>query len=242
MDAIKRVITFRTRTGTLSSKVKIGRVLLNNMPHREYRAKMPVVDFCIKKGFILYDKAVLDEPELDGKLAEGSSACVWQIGMVKLAIPGMIKIIRDLKIKPLSQAERFGMKNIAERSLSKTLPVDLRFKAYEIFDHAIDLDKRNGTNAYFKLLQISSLSFLSVQKYQRTIDRLWLDPGHDKREYFQWIANLVESGSGENEGFEATGYYNDRKFIDTLNTFLDGNRVGRVKKVKKPIVEKHNIL
>ena len=241
MDAISRAITCGTRTGTLLSKGKIGRVLLNNMSPREYRAKMPVVDLCVKNEFVLYDKAVLDEPELDGKLAEGSSACVWQIGMVKLAIPGMVKIIRDLKIKPLVQAERFGMKSIAKRSLTKTLPVDLRFKGYEIFDHAIDLDKRNGTNAYFKILQLSSRFFLRVQKYQRMIDRLWLDPGHDEREYFQWIANLIESGSGDHDGFGATGYYNDKRFIGSLNVFLKENRLGKVKNVKEPVIEKRDI-
>ena len=71
---------------------------------------------------------------------------------------------------------------------------------------------------------------------------LRLDPGHDKAEYYQWVANLYDNGSGENEGFEATGYYNDSKFIDKLNTLLDGNRLGRVKKVKKPIIEKHDNL
>jgi len=241
MVAISRAITCRTRTGTLPGKMKIGRVLLNNMSPREYRAKMPVLDFCVKNGFVLYNKTILDEPELDGKLAEGSSACVWQIGRVKLTIPVMVKIIRDLKIKPLVQAERFGMKSIAKRSLSKTLPVDLRFKGYEIFDHAIDLDKRNGTNAYFKILQLSSRSFLSGNKYQRMIDRLWLDPCHDEHEYFQWIANLLESGSGDYDGFGATGYYNDKRFIGRLNFFLEGSRLGKVKNVKKPVIEKYDI-
>jgi len=236
-----RAVTIRTRTGMLHSRVNIGDILRNSLSSRKSRMKSPAINFVVKHDFVVYNKALLDEPELDGKLAEGSLACVWDLGPIKLCDPATIPVIRNFKAAPLNEAGLYGMMNIAKRSLSGSLPADVRFKGYEVFNHAIGVDKRNGTNAFIKVLKVSSRYISSVQKYQKFIDALWLDPRHDEQEYFQWLVDLTESSSGNHKGSGSTGYYNDKRFIGALNVFLEGNRLVKVKKVKEPVIEKHNI-
>lgn len=241
IEAQSRAVTIRTGTGMLHSRVNIMKFLRNSLSSREYRMRSPAVNCVVKQGFVIYDKALLDEPELDDKLAESSLACVWTIGRIKLCYSTTIPDIRKFKAATLNEAGLYGMRNIAKRALSGSLPADVRFKGYEVFDHAIALDKRNGTNTFRKTLKVSSRYISSAKKYQKFIDALWFDSRHDEGECFSWLADLIENGNGNYKEFGSTGYYNDERFIGGLNTFLEGNKLGKVKKVKRPIIKKFRI-
>ena len=233
-----RNITFRAK-GILYSRLPIGEVLQKKCSPRVLRMNSVQKRIVESDKYVVFHKGLLGEP-INERLAE-DLACFVDIGKVKLCDPKAMQIIKDFKKRPVIMAGSYGMQDIASKLLSKDLSADLRFKGYEVFNHAIGLDKRNGTNAYCNILMISSIFRSDFQKYEAFIDRIWLDPKYDENEYRKWLYCSFVTGIGENTGFESTGYYDDERFLCILNAFLDANNLTRVKKVKEPVIEKHNI-
>ena len=242
MSFYLKSITVKTCTGMLYSKVNIGEVLRNRLPLREYRNNRYLVKDAVDGNFVVYNKKLLDEPELDDKIAKGSAACIYQFKGIEVCYPQTILFIRKHKNTPVLFAKLSGMEEIAKKLLSKNLPVDLRFKGYEVFNHIIDLDKRNGTNAYLKTLQLSALFIPDIERYGPFIDRLWLDPTYNDYEYHDiYLLILLASGIGNYTHLGSKGYYSDDRIIEIINDLLNTNNLGKVDKVNTPIIEKYNI-
>lgn len=217
---VGKFLIARHANGMLSSRIEIKDILQKQLPPREFRSRKREIDEIVAPNkCVVYHKQLLDDPPLDEKIGAG---LIHSFSRIDVCRPNILLFIRDYKKKPVIKANIYGYHQIVKTFFSSHLSTDLRFKAYEIFNKAIAVDERNGTNTFFATLQLSRLFSSDIRQYQKLIDRLWVDPEFDPGQYFDWLHFHVES-RGTEGNFKSTEYYNDNRFIRTVKKLIDEN-------------------
>ncbi len=220
---VGKFFTARHPNGMLSSSINIGDILRKQLPPEEFiQKKRGIMEMVAPKNCVVYDRDLLDEPELDDMLAD-NIGYMYRFSNIDVCRPNIILLMRDYKKKPAAKATINGYHHIINMFFSRHLPTDLRFKAYKTFNKAIDVDKRNGTNTFFPLLQLFWLHFPNTNGYIKLIDEVWIDPQYDPGQKFDWEHFVLEC-SGTLGNFGSTPYYNDDRFIGIVNNLYDKNK------------------
>lgn len=220
---IGKFFTIKHPNGMLSSEIGVRDILQKQLPKREFkRYKHEINERVAPKLCVVYDKGLLDEPDLDDKLAE-NIGYIHRYSNIDVCRPNIILLMRDYKGKSVSESKIYGYHDIVKMLFSNHLSTDLRIKAYEIFHKAITVDERNGSNTFYPTLQLSWLFFPDINEYQKLINTLWFDPNFDPDQRFDW-GHYLDANKGTVGNSKNTPYYNDDRFIGIINKLYDENK------------------
>ncbi len=214
-----RFFTTKHPDGRLSSGIKVEEILQRTLPKREFkRYKHEIEELVAPKQCVVYDKGLLDEPELDDMLAE-SIGYIHRFSKLDVCRPNIILLMRDSKKKPATEANINGYHHIINMFFSRRFSTELRFKAYEIFNKALEVDKRNKrkkTNTFLAVLHLFWWNLSDMNVYRKLIDKLWMDPELFPGQNFDW-GHYVIASKGKEGNFKSTPYYNDSRFIEIVH-------------------------
>jgi hypothetical protein len=227
-------ITFKNGHGMLESSRPIGKLLQKKLGPYESKRLAKTIRFAKHDHWVVYEPDLLDDRELDDKLARDLGRILelpHPLDLptkVTICHPRTVQFLRDFKSKPVKLAQAYCYEDVTSSLFAPSQPADFRRKWYEIFNRALDVDERArdiNKSAFNLSLFLPSL-FIGLddrgEACRKLADRLWFDPKHDEGELFDWITyNCMEPEKGT---FKETPYYNDVRYIDLLGELIIENR------------------
>jgi hypothetical protein len=227
-------ITFKSHNGMLESRRPIGKLLQEKLGPYASKRLAKTIRFAKHNNWVFYEPELLDDRELDDKLARDLGRIIELPhpldlpAKVTICHPKTVLSLRDFKSKPVKLAQAYCYDDVTGSLFAPSQPADFRRKWYEIFNHALDVDERAkdiNKSAFNLSLFLPSL-FIGLndqgEACRKLADRLWFDPKHDEGQLFDWLTyNCMEP---ENGTFSETPYYNDKRLIDLLNALMIENR------------------
>lgn len=229
-------LTVRKRSGMLESRVSTRR-LLQDIPQGQ-RPLRSVVKGLIRSRFVTFKPTLLDEPELDSRIAKEALCQVVDLGRLQLCHPATVVRVRRFKAKPFTTSKDIGLADLPRISLAKDLPLEARFRGFCVYNHAIKLDELTGLNTYARLLTMSWKFMASgdSRSYLGLIDRLWMYPSFagnnaeaDRAQLHAvmhpWVDGLVG----------ASVDHKQVRFVRVLNSWLKANGAEEATIVREPV-------
>ena len=194
--------------------------VFNNFTPLEWKHKALTLQLALRFDFVLYDKKLLPDPELDDLIARYDHFCVYSFRRFALCDSSTLHEVMSYKERPIAAAKMNGGLATVRELLKRHNDAVFRYKVLEIMHCALNADAKNRTNSFSRFLDLVSLHGARDIATRFLVNWLWLF----SKEYKQGIDFLFYWGYQKKKG-ASLDYFMEYKDMDGSSFVSHLNRL-----------------
>lgn len=229
--------TYVNKGGLLKSRSDSAMLkhVFKNFTPLEWGHKTIPLQWALKFNFVLYDKRLMKEPELDDLIADHIFAAVFRFRRFSLCTQDARIRTEGYRLTPLTAASQLNLDHAVRELTSNEAPLLIRHKTLEVLNFALYVDRETGTDSFPKILRLLNDHLLKdIQECFSFVNSFWLRSHKGYMSDLRYIRDMDLVFDGK----QCSGYFinyrklNPKDFIMALDRYLFRYDVEPVKRAR----------